>query len=87
MTQARPLVVIDERIARGLWPDGAIGQRLIFRRSANTVLYEVIGVMNAVRVSKVRDTELPHILVPYDTFGLRVALVARTNSRPRCWRR
>ena len=36
--------------------------------------------MNAVRVSTVRDTELPHILTPYDAFGLRMALVAKTKQ-------
>ena len=80
LTNARPVVVIDERIAHTLWPGGAIGQRLIFRLAAKTIAYDVIGVMNPVRVSKVRDTALPHILVPFDSFGLRVGLVLKTKQ-------
>jgi predicted permease len=75
----RPVVIIDERIAARLWPHGAIGQRLAVLRSRKPVLLEVIGVTNPVRVTRVRDDALPHLFLPFDFYGLQMALVVQTD--------
>ena len=75
----RDVVIIDERIARQLWPDGgAIGKVLSYERSKPVPL-EVIGVSESVRVTRVRDDSLPHLFIPYHMFPIEQGLVIRTR--------
>jgi MacB-like periplasmic core domain len=60
----RPVVIIDERMATQLWPDGAIGQQLGVSKGRSFVSLEVIGVTNPVRVTRVRDDGMPHMFLP-----------------------
>lgn len=79
----RPVTIVDERIARQLWPDGAIGQRLVLETSSGErgEALEVVGVTAPVRVTAVRDQGLPHFFVPYHQFAINVvALVVKTTE-------
>ena len=74
----RPVAIIDARIARELWPAGAIGQRLAVSGRPVADL-EVIGVTEPVRVTEVRDDGLPHLFVPFHRFAIEMALVIKTS--------
>ena len=76
----RRVAIVDERIARQLWPSGAIGQQIwigIGRRS-NTL--EVIGVTEPVRVTDLRDEPVPHLFVPYHLFAIDMVLAIKTDT-------
>lgn len=76
----RQVVIVDERIARQLWPDGAIGKRLVYLVGRSRIALEVIGVTNAVRVTRVRDEGLPHFFVPYHLYATDMSLVIKTRE-------
>jgi predicted permease len=78
LDRQRPVVIVDARIARALWPDGAIGKRLKYGRSGT--LLEVIGVSEPVRVTRVRDDDLPNLFIPYHLFTIEQALVIKTHA-------
>ena len=74
----RQVVIIDERIARQLWPEGAVGKILSYDRGKPTPL-EVIGVSETLRVTRVRDDSLPHLFIPYHLYQVEQGLVIRTR--------
>jgi predicted permease len=77
----RPVVIVDERIARQLWPDGAVGRRLLVQEGEGTPeALEVIGVTNAARVTGVRGEDLPHFFVPYHVYAIEMTLVMKTGE-------
>lgn len=77
----RQVVVIDERIARSLWPDGAIGRRLAMGSGGSRVVeLEVIGVTEAVRTRDARDAVMPHFYLPYHLWSVEMALAIRTTE-------
>jgi predicted permease len=76
----RQVVIIDERIARRLWPEGAVGRVLAYGRGNSSIPLEVIGVSEPVRVTRVRDDTLPHLFIPYHLFTIEQGLVIRTNE-------
>ena len=80
LVNEREVVIIDERMANQLWPDGAVGQRLGVSRGRSFVSLEVIGVTNPVRVTRVRDDGTPHMFVPYHFQMLEMALVVKTRE-------
>jgi putative ABC transport system permease protein len=59
----RNVTIIDERLASRLWPEGAIGKRLVVYRTGWQHELEVIGVTTAVRVTRVRDENIPHFML------------------------
>ncbi len=71
------VTIIDERLARRLWPEGAIGQRLAVYRTGWRHELEVIGVTAAVRVTRVRDENIPHFMLPDD---YPMSLVIKTRE-------
>ncbi|MGH7577459.1 MAG: ABC transporter permease, partial [Longimicrobiales bacterium] len=75
----RPVAIVDERIARQLWPSGAVGERLVIEtgRDRRETL-EIVGVTDAVRVTGVRDDNLPHFFVPSPRHGIELTLVIKT---------
>jgi predicted permease len=80
----RQVAIVDERMARQLWPGGAVGERLVLEtgRDRRQEL-EIVGVTAPVRTTAVRDDELPHFFVPYHLFPVNVvALVIRTEQDP-----
>ncbi|MPY90557.1 MAG: FtsX-like permease family protein [Luteitalea sp.] len=76
----RPVVIVDERLARRLWPGGALGEQLIVQVGQRREVLEVIGVTNAVRMTQVRDDDTPHFFVPYHFFPIQMSLVVKTTE-------
>jgi predicted permease len=74
------VVVVDEKLARQLWPEGALGRRLLIERGRANDSLEVIGVTNAIRVTSVRDEAMPHFFVPYHLSPGEVSLVVKTEA-------
>jgi predicted permease len=72
---ARRLAILDDTLARKLWPEGQIlGQRVQFERgdagSGPPPVYEVVGVVGSVR-RELFDKELPGaVYVPFATGGM-----------------
>lgn len=73
----RSVVIVDERIAAELWPEGALGKRLALDVGRRPDGYEVIGVSEAMRVMNVRDDAVRHVFLPYHVFPFQPALVVR----------
>jgi predicted permease len=76
----RDVTIIDERLANRLWPEGAVGKRLAVYRTGRTFYPEVIGVISAVRVTRVRDDDIPHFMIPYNTYPVEMSLVIKTRQ-------
>jgi predicted permease len=76
----RPVAVVDERIARSLWPDGAIGRRLALGSDTRVTELEIVGVTEAVRTRDARDAVMPHVYVPYHLLSVEMALAIRTTA-------
>jgi len=76
----RAVTIIDEGLANRLWPEGAIGKRLAVYRTGWHSELEVIGVTAAVRVTRVRDGNIPHFMLPYGTYPSEMSLVIRTGE-------
>ena len=64
------VVIVDRRIARELWPGGAVGKRIAIGQGATPRVFEIIGITSPVRALAVRDATTPHVFAPYDQFGL-----------------
>ncbi len=77
----RSVAIVDERIARQLWPEGALGKELVIQIGTNRVGVEVIGVTEPVRVTRVRDEGLPHFFLPYHLYAVDLSLVIKTRER------
>jgi putative ABC transport system permease protein len=75
----RPVVIVDERIASRLWPEGAIGKGLAVVDGQRRRVLEVVGVTNAVRSTSVRNGSTPHFFVPYHVYAVELSLVAKTS--------
>lgn len=78
VTAARKVAIVDHRVARELWPGGAIGQTLIVGPGQKPRVYEVVGVTNPVRTTEVRDATIPHLFFPSMEWDLNTALVIDT---------
>lgn len=72
----RNVTIIDERLAKRLWPKGAIGKRLVVYRTGWRSDLEVIGVTAAVRATRVRDESIPHFMMP----SIEMSLVIKTRA-------
>jgi predicted permease len=71
------VTIIDERLAKRLWPEGAIGKRLAVYRTGWRDEAEVVGVTSPVRVTRVRDENIPHFMLPDEYPG---SLVIKTHE-------
>lgn len=78
----RNVAIIDELLAKWLWPTGAIGKRLAVYRTGRTDQLEIVGVTAALRVTRVRDANMPHFMIPYSTYPPYMSLVVKTTERP-----
>ena len=74
------MTIIDERLANRLWPEGAIGKRLAVYRTGRRDDLEVVGVTSAVRVTQVRDENIPHFMMPYSDYANEMSLVIKTHE-------
>jgi hypothetical protein len=81
VVEARRVAIVDTRIAQQLWPGDPIGQQLMIGQGRQPIMFEVVGVTNPVRAVSVRDATTPHIFVPFEQFGLGIALVVKTDER------
>lgn len=76
VTAPRGVAIVDERLARRLWPEGAIGKRLAVYRTGRRDDLEVVGVTAAVRATRVRDDDIPGFLMP----SIETSLVIKTRE-------
>jgi putative ABC transport system permease protein len=76
----RRVAIVDERIARQLWPNGALGQPLLLGQGGPPAIFEIVGVTSPVRALSARDASTPHIFVPFEQFNLNMALVVATSA-------
>ncbi len=74
----RSVAIIDQELARRLWPDGAIGKQLVIYRTGRQDVVEVIGVTNSARLTRVRDQNTPRFILPYGKYPSGMSLVIRT---------
>jgi predicted permease len=74
----RMVTIVDERIARRLWPGGAIGKHLAMQSLAKTTVWEVIGVTEPIRATRVSDAEVAHVMLPLHYGMGDMSLVIRT---------
>jgi len=79
-TSQREVTIIDERLAKRLWPEGAIGQRLAVYRTGRSENLEVIGVTAPVRMTQVRDEHMPHFIIPILFYPAEMSLVIKTRQ-------
>jgi putative ABC transport system permease protein len=76
----RGVAIIDLELARRLWPEGAIGKRLVIYRTGRRDEVEVIGVTNSARLTRVRDPNTPHFIFPYGNYPSGMSLVIKTPN-------
>lgn len=76
----RNVVIVDEKLANRLWPEGAIGRLLAVYRTGWRQDLEVIGVTAAVRATRVRDDSIPHFIIPYHIYPGEMSLVVKTRE-------
>jgi predicted permease len=75
----RQVVIVDQRIARQLWSDGAVGKQLVMEFGRKRRAFEIVGVTSPVRTKQVSDDRTPQIFVPYHVFPGEMSLVVRTT--------
>lgn len=75
----RRVAIVDARLARRLWPEGALGRRLFVERGGARGDLEVIGVTVPVRATRVRDDSVPHFVIPYSLYPIEMTLVLKTR--------
>ena len=81
ITAQRSVTIIDQGLAKRLWPEGAIGKVLSVYRTGWRNDLEVVGVTAAVRVTRVRDDSIPHFMMPYDgSYSREMSLVIKTSE-------
>jgi putative ABC transport system permease protein len=73
------VAVVDRRLAARLYPDGALGKRLLIKIGSKQALLEVIGITPPVRAARVSDADLPHVFLSYNVMQMEPWLVVRTE--------
>jgi putative ABC transport system permease protein len=76
MIEKPTVTIVDEALAKRLWPGGAIGKHLVVYRTGARSDLEVVGVTAAVRVQRVRDESVPHYMMP----SAEMTLVIKTHQ-------
>jgi putative ABC transport system permease protein len=80
LARSRSLTIIDRTLAKRLWPEGgAIGKHMMVYRTGTRHDLEVIGVTAPVRVTDVRDEDVPHFMLPDTEFAGKMSLVIKTS--------
>lgn len=80
LTTQGDVVIIDQTLARALWPDHPIGRRLVVHGDSDTTSLQVIGLTTPLRTARVRDASGPALFVPYQLYAINPAdLVAKTS--------
>jgi putative ABC transport system permease protein len=78
--QNRLVAIVDERVAKRFWPDGAIGRYLAVQIGGKPARIEVIGVSEAVRATRVNDAGVPHVFLSYNVQPGEPYFVIRTRD-------
>jgi hypothetical protein len=78
--QNRLVAIVDERIAKRFWPEGAIGRYLAVQIGGKPARIEVIGVSEAVRATRVSDADMPHVFLSYNVQPGEPYFVIRTRE-------
>jgi putative ABC transport system permease protein len=77
----RAVTIVDERLARRLWPEGAIGRHLVIEHeSGRREELEIVGVTAPLRVTRVRDENIPHFVLPFHLDPVEMSLVIKTRE-------
>jgi predicted permease len=76
----RPVAIVDDRLARRLWPEGALGRHLVRQSAKDGLELEIVGVTAPVRMTRVRDDDTPHFFVPYHVYPAEMSLVIKTKE-------
>ncbi|MEZ5399394.1 MAG: FtsX-like permease family protein [Bryobacteraceae bacterium] len=71
---------MDERLAKRLWPEGAIGKRLSVFRTGWRHDVEVVGVAAAARTNRVRDEGIPYFMIPSVESSLAIETAATVEQ-------
>jgi putative ABC transport system permease protein len=80
ISRNRPLAIVDERLARRLWPEGAVGKRLDMVAGPRRVTLDVVGIVAPVRAASVREGDTPHVFLSYNLFATDPWLAIRTTQ-------
>jgi putative ABC transport system permease protein len=80
LAPGRAVTIVDEGMAKRLWPEGAIGKFLAVYRTGRQDNLEVVGVTAAVRVTRVRDETIPHYMMPYGDYPGEMSLLVKTRA-------
>ena len=77
-----PVVIINERMAKRYFPQGALGQRIYVRNDQNS--REIVGVVKSVKHLALDQEPQPEMYVPYGQSPSRyMRMVARTDVAPK----
>jgi putative ABC transport system permease protein len=82
---ATPVIIVNERLATGLWPDGsAIGARVTLGCDSRTTTATVVGVVANSAVRSIGERPQPHFYVPFaqDYEGGLTAMFLETSTPP-----
>jgi predicted permease len=80
ITANRPVVMVDDRMARRLWPEGALGRRLAIESGKTRQELEIVGITAPVRVTSLRDDDIPHYFVPFHVYSIEMTAVIKTRE-------
>lgn len=80
IAEQRDVTIIDEGLAKRLWPQGALGKRLAVYRTGGRQDLEVVGVTATVRTTQVRDENIPHVMIPFHIYPIEMSLVVKTRE-------
>ena len=80
VAMGRKAAIIDRELATRLWPEGAIGKRLTIYRTGRQDQVEVIGVAESARLTRVRDENTPHFILPFGPYPAGMSLVVRARN-------
>ncbi len=79
VAQARPVVIVNETLARQYWPDGSAVGRLIYQGDFDQDPLEIVGVARDHKVRSVGEDPRPYIHMPIGA-SRRISLIVRTST-------
>jgi predicted permease len=81
IARKRAVTIVDERLARRLWPEGAMGRHLVIEHeNGRREELEVVGVIAPVRATRVSNDNIPHFVIPFHLDPIEMSLVIKTRE-------